>query len=206
MEGTLIEWITDHLIAFLTPVVMLATPIATLWWKRYLDRKDKTPHSVSLAVEKNKRLQELCRTIQVKLGAQRVNVWLFHNGGYFYTGEPIQKLSMICEQNADGVEPVIHKFQAQPLSVYQRNLEKLMENDYFYEYNELQYKDSLAILNQLYAITSSALFKLYNKEKYFSGILAIGYDHHHNIMSSEVEAVKEISKQIEIELGSHKLY
>jgi len=201
----LIDWIVNHFIALLAPVVMLATPLATLWWKRVLDKKDKLPHNISIAVAKNKRLEDLCHTLQVKLDAQRVAVWLFHNGGYFYTHDPIQKLTMVCEQNAEGIEPVLHKFQAQPISIFQRNLEKLADNKYFFEYNELQYNDSLSVLNQMYQITSSAFFKLRNKEDYFAGILAIGYDHHHNIDSSEVAMTEQIAAKIEVELTNHKV-
>ncbi len=191
-------WINDHL---LIPITVASIPIVTILLKRYLDKKDKIPHNVSNAVEKNKRLDSLCSELLHRLQAQRVNVWLFHNGGYYYTGEPIQKLSIICEKNDDGVEPVIHLFQNQPMAIFQRNLEKLLSNDWFSEYNELQYKDSMAVINSLYHIVSSGLFKLKNKEGYFAGILAIGYNHQHAITAGDVELIKEYATQIEAELA-----
>ena len=191
-------WINDHL---LIPITVASIPVITILVKRYLDKKDKIPHNVSNAVEKNKRLDSLCSELLHRLQAQRVNVWLFHNGGYYYTGEPIQKLSIICEKNDDGVEPVIHLFQNQPMAIFQRNLEKLISNDWFSEYNELQYKDSMAVINSLYHIVSSGLFKLKNKEGYFAGILAIGYSHQHAITAGDAELIKEYTTQIEAELA-----
>lgn len=205
MEGTTLDWIAEHAIALMIPLGAIITPLLTLWFKRYLDKRDKIPHSVANAVEKNKRLDTLCDTIQQRLSAQRVTVWLFHNGGYYYTGDAIQKLSIICEKNAEGVDPIIHIFQNQPISIFQRNLEKLAVNDYFYEYNELQYKDSLSVLNNLYGIISSGIFKLKNKEGYFAGVLCIGYNRHHAITSGEVETIKEIACQVEVELSNHKV-
>ena len=204
MENGLVTWIVDHFIALMIPFGAVATPLVTLWYKRYLDKKDKLPHNVANAVDKYKRLSDYAQNLLKKLGAQRVNIWLFHNGGYCYTGEPIQKLSVICESNDEGVEPVMHIFQNQPIGIFQRNLEKLSKNDYFYEYNELQHKDSLAAINLLYKIVSSGLFKLKNKEGYFAGVLAIGYDHHHAITSGEVEIIKEVAKVIEMELARHR--
>lgn len=191
-------WINDHL---LIPIMVAIIPVITILLKRYLDKKDKIPHNVSNAVEKNKRLDGLCADLLTRLQAQRVNVWLFHNGGYYYTGEPIQKLSIICEKNDDGVEPVIHLFQNQPMAIFQRNLEKLISNDWFSEYNELKYNDSMAVINSLYHIVSSGLFKLKNKEGYFAGILAIGYSHQHAITAGDVELIKEYATQIEAELA-----
>lgn len=205
MEGSIVAWFTDHLIALMIPLCAVATPIATLWYKQRLDKKDKKPHSVSVAVEKTARLETLCLKLMERLGAQRVNVWLFHNGGYYYTGEPIQKLSIVCEKNEQGMESIIHIFQNQPISIFQRNLAKLKDNDYFYEYNELQYNDSLAVLNSLYEIVSSGLFKLRNKDNYFAGILAIGYHNHHAVTGGEVEIIKEACKQIEVELANHHI-
>lgn len=203
MEGTIIDWLTEHVIALMIPLCAVATPVVTLWYKQRLDKKDKKPHSVAVAVEKTARLEALCLRLMERLGAQRVNVWLFHNGGYYYTGEPIQKLSMVCEKNEEGMESIIHIFQNQPISIFQRNLAKLKDNEYFYEYNEMQYKDSLAVLNNLYDIVSSGLFKLKNKDNYFAGILAIGYNNHHAVTGGEVEIIKEASKQIEVELANH---
>ena len=196
-----LAWINDHL---LIPICVASIPIVTILLKRYLDKKDKQPHNVSVAVEKNKRLDGLCADLIAKLGAQRVNVWLFHNGGYYYTGEPIQKLSIISETNATGVDAIMHLFQNQPIGLFQRNLEKLIDAEYFQEYNELKYKDSLAVINNLYSIVSSAVFKLRNREGYFAGILAIAYNNQHTMTPGEIETVKDFAVQIEIELAKHK--
>lgn len=203
-SGLTLTWIWEHLQALLIALLTIAMPLFLLWYTRYLQKKDKTPHSVGKAVEKNRRLESICEEIMTKLGAQRVTVWLFHNGGYYYTGEPIQKLSIICEKNEEHAVPIIHIFQNQPISIFQRNLEKLTSNDFSYEYNNFQYKDSLAVLDTLYGIASSALFKLKNKESYFSGILSIGYSTHHTVTNGEIETVKELVKQIEIELINKK--
>lgn len=198
------HWIANNLVSVVVAIIAAMTPIVTVWAQRYFAKKDKTPHSVSKAVIKNRKVELLCEELLMKLDATRVNVWLFHNGGYYYTGEAIQKLSMVSERNAEGVESIMHLFQNQPISIFQRNLQKLIANDWFREYNELQYNDSLSVLNKLYEIVSSGLFKLRNKEGYFCGILAIGYNNQHEVTSGEVEITMSIVKKVEMELTNVK--
>lgn len=202
METTIGEhWIANNIVSVLVALIAAMTPILTAWMVRYFAKKDKLPHSVTKAVNKNRRLDHLCSELQIKINASRVNIWLFHNGGYFYTGEPIQKLSMICERNAEGVESIMHIFQNQPIAIFQRNLEKLTSNDWFREYNELRYSDSLATINTLYKIVSTGLFKLRNKEGYFAGILAVSYETNYEVTSGEIEAALLIARKIEQELS-----
>ena len=56
MEGTTLDWIAEHAIALMIPLGAIITPLLTLWFKRYLDKRDKMPHSVANAVEKNVKL------------------------------------------------------------------------------------------------------------------------------------------------------
>lgn len=49
-------------------------------------------------------------------GANRVFIAQFHNGGKFYTGQSMQKLSVVYEEHTPGTYPMIRVMQNVPLS------------------------------------------------------------------------------------------
>ena len=205
MEKVVVEhWIANNIVSIVVAIIAAMTPIITLITQRYFAKKDKMPHSITNAVVKNQRLEALCNDLMTRLQPNRITVSLFHNGGYYYTGAPIQKLSVVCEKNAEGVENIMHLFQNFSISIFQRNLEKLIANDEYYEYNELQYNDSAAVINKMYDVASYGMFKLRNNEGYFCGILAIAYSGNHKLTQGESEIARGIARKIESELTNVK--
>lgn len=196
-------WV-DHAIQLLIAIITAAASIRIVQLNRFYQKKDKKWHDVGKTVQSNTKLKEFCKQIQKYTEADRTNIWLFHNGGYYYTGEPQQHLSMKAEANSEGTEDIIAKFQGQQIELYQRNLEKLIDSNYIFEYNELQYKDSLAAINALYHISSSALFKISNKDGYMVAILAVSWEQNKNITEKEIEYIKMLIPAITLELMSHK--
>ena len=122
---------------------------------------------------------------------------MFHNGGYYYTGENIQRMTMIAETNREPLEPIKHKFLGIPVRLFARNLQKLIANNYTHERNELAYNDALSVINQEHKITSSALFKLTSAdEKDWVGVLAFGWIKHQELTQDQIDYILEQSKII----------
>lgn len=142
-------------------------------------------------ITNHSKIDEVCDDIQDYIKANKVNVWMFHNGGYYYTGSPIQRLSMVAG-NAEILQGDIkQRFTNLPIGIFARNLEKLIIADYVHEKNELMYQDPLAIINMQYNIVSSALFKLKSvNEQDWIGILAIGWEEHKQMSDDDVNFVK----------------
>lgn len=147
-------------------------------------------------IESTSVLKQILSDIQKEINCDRLNVWMFHNGGYFYTGESIQRMTMIAEMTHAPLEPIKHKFTGIPIRVFARNLEKLISSSYTHERNELAYNDALAAVNQEYKITSSAIFKLMSADnKDWVGTLAIGWTNHQELTQDQINY---IAKQTEI--------
>lgn len=142
-------------------------------------------------------LKTMLEDIQKEVNCDRVNVWMFHNGGYYYTGESIQRMTMIAETNHESLEPIKHKFLGIPVRLFARNLQKLIANNYTHERNELAYNDALSAINQEYKIISSALFKIKSSdEKDWVGILAFGWIKHTELTDDQVKYTIEKTKLI----------
>jgi hypothetical protein len=63
------------------------------------------------------------------LGADRVWISQFHNGGKFlHSSKSIQKFSIFHEVNVSGVSPVAHTFRNIPASLYSRAFDELLKN------------------------------------------------------------------------------
>jgi hypothetical protein len=63
------------------------------------------------------------------LGADRVWISQFHNGGKFlHSPKSIQKFSVFHEVNASGVSPIAHTFRNIPSSLYSRAFDELLKN------------------------------------------------------------------------------
>ena len=142
-------------------------------------------------ITNHSKIDEVCDDIQDYIKANKVNVWMFHNGGYYYTGSPIQRLSMVAGVAEGMADDVKQRFTNLPIGIFSRNLSKLLEVDYVHEKNELMYQDPLAIINLQYGIISSALFKLKSvNEQDWIGILAIGWEEHKQMSDDDVNFVK----------------
>lgn len=136
-------------------------------------------------------IDNLCQDIKEYVKASRCNVWMFHNGGYYYTGSAIQRLSIVAGVSDNIHEDIKTKFTNLPIGLFARNLQKLLDNDYIHERNELAYQDTLGVINTQYQVTSSALFKLMSADNHdWVGMLAIGWIEHKELTEKEVEFVK----------------
>lgn len=142
-------------------------------------------------------IDNVCQEIKNYIKSSRCNIWMFHNGGYYYTGNAIQRLSIVAGVSDNINEDLKAKFTNLPIGLFARSLQKLLDNDYTHERNELAYQDTLGIINSQYQITSSALFKLMSADGHdWVGMLSIGWLEHNELTDKEIEFVK--SKLVEI--------
>ena len=139
----------------------------------------------------NSSINAICEEISSVLKAEKCVVLMFHNGGYFYTGNARQFLSIVAGISHNLVGDIRARLVNLPIGIFSRHLEKLLHVDYVHEKNELVYNDALSVLNTQENTVSSALFKIYkNKGVDWIGLLAIGWDEHIEMTEVEVEFVK----------------
>jgi hypothetical protein len=166
--------------------------------------KKQNTEAIPETISRTNEVENILHQISDKVRCIRCNIWLFHNGGYYYTGTGIQRISMVCDVGGSKEERL--RFQAMPLSIFARNMGKLLKEDYVHEKNELAYSDALGIINQSSAVVSSALFKLRDKTNTdWVGILEMGWEDHNELSTSDVEYIKQMLHSISVLISTKML-
>lgn len=126
MEG--LDSSTIELIgAFLTGVV---GPVAYYFIGRvFFDRKQKDKDIIRESIEETAIIERELEVIKEMIGADRVWVAQFHNGGTFYpTGRSIQKFSIFYESVSPGISNIGHSMNNIPCSLYSKAVSKLLDH------------------------------------------------------------------------------
>jgi len=179
------------MVALIGGIAMIAKAIIEL--RNYRERKRiENVDTFEARVAKDEIITKLCDTIRSKVQADRVSVWLAHNGGHYLNGEGMKKLSMLTESIGPDQVPALKDMQNVPAQVFLRNLVRLIEpgNDYIFEVDESRYNDALKFFNEKYAVMSSAIFKIKDEAGHFIGCVAIGFSTYTQLQGQHVDYVR----------------
>ena len=96
--------ILEVLLTSITSIVVAL--VGAGFFKRYNDKKTKLESKGTLLaqIKKDEIVHLAIRDVRRRYNADRVYIWQFHNGGYFYTSSPMQKLSITYERCSQGLE------------------------------------------------------------------------------------------------------
>ena len=83
------------------------------------------------------------REVLDETSADRIAIYSFHNGGTFYSGKSMQKMSMSYEECDNGISNVMLNKQDIPVSACITTLRPLMENGEFYCVDTNDYPEGL---------------------------------------------------------------
>jgi hypothetical protein len=110
-------------------IVSAIGPTVVEWAKLKLAKKEPFSDPVKAELVKSCIIDREIETIMDTLGADRVWISQFHNGGKFlHSTKSIQKFSIFHEVNVSGVSPVAHTFRNIPASLYSRAFDELLKN------------------------------------------------------------------------------
>ena len=110
-------------------IVSAIGPTVVEWAKLKLAKKEPFSDPVKAELIKSCIIDREIETIMDTLGADRVWISQFHNGGKFlHSTKSIQKFSIFHEVNVSGVSPVAHTFRNIPASLYSRAFDELLKN------------------------------------------------------------------------------
>ena len=88
------EFLLPVLLALITSIL---GPIIVEWVRKKLN-KPTVADPLAEAIEHNQEVDQQLQTIMEEVGASRIWIAQFHNGGHFYpTGKSIQKFSIFYE-------------------------------------------------------------------------------------------------------------
>jgi hypothetical protein len=123
---TNLELFVSILTAF---IVSAIGPTVVEWAKSKFAKPAPITDPVKEELAKSCVINKELETILDTLGADRVWISQFHNGGKFlHSPKSIQKFSIFHEVNASGVSPVAHTFRNIPSSLYSRAFDELLKN------------------------------------------------------------------------------
>jgi hypothetical protein len=118
---------TEVIVAFITGVL---GPTSLMFVKHYLNSKKKKPDLVHETLKVAELVTSKIEHIKEELGADRVWVTQFHNGGNFYpTGKSMAKFSVIYETVNPGVSSIQTNFHNIPVNLFSKSINQLLGND-----------------------------------------------------------------------------
>lgn len=180
-----ITMFTTIIVALITAVI---GPSVLEWVKVKLKKQEleTKPNPVDEAIQLNTLVDEQLDFIMEELGADRVWVAQFHNGGHFYpTGKSIQKFSIFYEKVAPGAVTIQHTFQNVPCSLFPKALAQL------YKEGELSIPTyegedyDLTGVSAPYGTKSFYMIALDDLHDHFIGVISIAYNREHKLSKEE---------------------
>lgn len=165
-------------VPILTTIIGAIATLLAVRYKHRLDiRKLEKKCPVELAVGKDTELMSKTEDLLALSGADRVCIYQFHNGGEYYTGRSMQKLSMTYETVKAGISHLQINRQNIPVSACNATLapmitdRRLLINDV-----EKEMEDSLCKFYAMEAGTKSVYkWTVYDLQKRAIGFVQVDY-------------------------------
>lgn len=114
----------DNIFTVFNTAVAGAISIILVWLKYYISKKKCDPIKAQNNVDEN--VMTAIEFLQQELGADRVIIQEFHNGGKYFSGNCQQKLSITYEMCKKGVSSVFRRFQNVRVSALSNILKRSM--------------------------------------------------------------------------------
>ena len=127
----------ELIIGISTTALGVVGTLTAIWLKYHLEKRKKQEEEcpVHCAVADDKEIIARLDEIKEEIGADRVSIFSFHNGGEYYSGKSMQKLTCSYEVVSPGVARQQLAMQNVPVSACHVTLQKLMENKEFHCYD-----------------------------------------------------------------------
>jgi hypothetical protein len=165
----------EIVIAFITGVI---SPVTIMIVKNSLEKRKK-PDVVDEVLKVSELVTHKIDEVRENVGADRIWVTQFHNGGHFYpTGKSITKFSIIYEAVGIGVPSIQNNFHNIPVNLFSKALSKL-SSDNIIEIGDFK-DDAIPTYGLKYVAEESGcksgyLFAIKNIDDKFIGVMGIDY-------------------------------
>ncbi len=132
-------------IPVLTTLIGSATTLLVIWYKHKLSVKASQAKEgpIEKCVGEDMEIIENLKGITKELGADRVSIFSFHNGGQFYSGKSMQKMSISYEVVSEGIASIQLDKQNIPVSACVTTLKPLVDYGEFHCRRIKEYPDGL---------------------------------------------------------------
>ena len=136
----------QYIIPILTAAVGVGGTLITLWYKHKLElKKTEEMHMcpVSECIVEDTLILSKLKEVLDEIDADRICIFSFHNGGHYYSGKSMQKMSMSYEQTDNGISSIQLEKQNIPVSACLVTVKPTLENGSFNFYDTQSYPEGL---------------------------------------------------------------
>tara|TARA_R110000751_G_scaffold46390_2_gene104464 strand:+ start:414 stop:1022 length:609 start_codon:yes stop_codon:yes gene_type:complete len=194
----------QYILPIATAVIGIAGTLLAIWYKHKLDLdKLEEDHEcpIGVCVHEDELVIEKLREILNVIRADRISIFSFHNGGTYYSGKSMQKMSMSYEEIDNGISSTMMAKQNIPVSACITTLKPLMENGEFWCIDTKDYPEGLCKhhLNQE-GVKSTYNWPIIDLHNNIIGVLRVDYVKRKTRISDEDH---ELLKQLALQLPGY---
>jgi hypothetical protein len=137
--------IAEIWVPIITTVIGSITTILVIKYKHKLDRlkSEEEICAISTCVAEDTIILSKLKEVLDDISADRICIFSFHNGGHYYSGKSMQKMSISYEQTDNGISSVQLEKQNIPVSACISTIKPTMENGEFYAPDTKEYPEGL---------------------------------------------------------------
>tara|TARA_R110000822_G_scaffold94450_3_gene216612 strand:- start:3247 stop:3867 length:621 start_codon:yes stop_codon:yes gene_type:complete len=192
-------------IELVTPIVtasvgIVGTLVAIKYRHKLSQKRLKEEHicPISECITEDTLIMSKLKDVLNDISADRICIFSFHNGGHYYSGKSMQKMSMSYEQTDNGISSIQLDKQNIPVSACLTTVKPTIENGAFNFYDTQAYPEGLCKYYLLKDGVKSTfhwpIFDLYDNA---IGIVRIDYVKRKTGLSDEdAEKLLTLSKQL----------
>jgi len=167
----------EAIIGISTTIIGVVGTLSAIWLKHYLERRKQQDCIIDKTVQEDTEIITRLDELKDEIKADRISIFSFHNGGEYYSGKSMQKLSCSYEVVQPGVARTQLNMQNIPVSACLATLRHLMENKEFHCYDvDANYPES-ACKYQLVenGVKSTYQYAIFDLNKKAIGIIRADY-------------------------------
>jgi hypothetical protein len=163
----------ETIIGVSTAIIGAASTLAAIWLKHYLERRKHSECIIDKTIQEDTQIIERLEDLKEEVQADRISIFSFHNGGEYYSGKSMQKLSCSYEVVQPGVARTQLELQNIPVSACLTTLQRLMQNKEFHCYDVEKHYPESACKHQLInsGVKSTYQYAIFDLNKKAIGIL-----------------------------------
>lgn len=135
------------LIPIITTLIGSITTLFVIWYKHKLElkkvREEENECPIGQCVAEDTIILSKLKEVLDEISADRICIFSFHNGGNYYSGKSMQKMSISYEQTDNGISSIQLDKQNIPVSACITTIKPTMENGEFYAPDTKEYPEGL---------------------------------------------------------------
>ena len=192
--------ITEIWVPIITTVIGSITTLLVIHYKHKLDRskRDSKECPIESAIAEDTIILSKLKEVLDDISADRICIFSFHNGGHYYSGKSMQKMSMSYEQTDNGISSIQLDKQNIPVSACLTTVKPTLEHGAFNFYDTQTYPDGLCKYYLLKdGVKSTFHLPIFDLSDNAIGIVRIDFVKNKTGLSDEdAEKLRSLAKQL----------